>query len=315
MNEIFGQKNLSAKYEELMQEVIQDSEVQNFLAEHEDILSQEVIQSSAANLFEFVSEKKKFLNQEDQLVTGHRPRLVLGHRQIEVIYEPTSEFIEYQQQMASRRRFKSLYLPKSVKRVSWDGLYRTPEREEALSGIARVIQEFLDHEESQEMSWINDPAQFVKGLYLFGSFGTGKTYMLSALGNLLANKGYEVIMMHYPTFTGHIKGAIGDNTLQEKISEFKEIPVLILDDIGAETNSAWLRDEVLGVILQHRMQENLPTFFTSNIDMAQMESDHFRYTSRGEDEPLKSARIVERIRYLAEEIEVTGKNYRQDRDS
>ncbi len=30
--------------------------------------------------------------------------------------------------------------------------------------------------------------------------------------------------------------------------------------------SAWVRDEILQVILQHRMQENLTTFFTSNFE-------------------------------------------------
>lgn len=41
--------------------------------------------------------------------------------------------------------------------------------------------------------------------------------------------------------------------------------VLVLDDIGAEQHSPWVRDDVLQVILQYRMQENLPTFFTSNL--------------------------------------------------
>ena len=34
--------------------------------------------------------------------------------------------------------------------------------------------------------------------------------------------------------------------------------ILILDDIGAEQMSAWVRDEILQVILQHRMQEKSP---------------------------------------------------------
>ena len=39
------------------------------------------------------------------------------------------------------------------------------------------------------------------------------------------------------------------------------VPVLILDDIGSEMNTQWVRDEVLGPILQFRMLEELPTFF------------------------------------------------------
>ena len=35
----------------------------------------------------------------------------------------------------------------------------------------------------------------------------------------------------------------------------------------------YLDDEVLGVILQYRMEENLPTFFTSNLSLKELE-DH-----------------------------------------
>jgi len=46
---------------------------------------------------------------------------------------------------------------------------------------------------------------------------------------------------------------------------------LILDDIGAESISEWVRDEVLGAILQYRMSENLPTCYTSNFDYELLE--------------------------------------------
>lgn len=139
--------------------------------------------------------------------------------------------------------------------------------------------------------------------------------MLGVLAKELAEKGYEVIMVHYPQFTQEMKNSIRDNTTQEKIERFKRIPILILDDIGAEKNSSWLRDEVLGVILQHRMQEELTTFFTSNMDMNQLGNDHFAYSDNGQvEEKLKSARLMERIRFLAEEIAVNGENYRQKGD-
>ncbi len=37
----------------------------------------------------------------------------------------------------------------------------------------------------------------------------------------------------------------------------------MLDDIGAESMTSWVRDEVIGTVLQHRMSQ-LPTFFSSN---------------------------------------------------
>lgn len=37
---------------------------------------------------------------------------------------------------------------------------------------------------------------------------------------------------------------------------------------------------------------------------------HLSVTQRGEEEPLKAKRLMERIRYLAQEIELTGRNRR-----
>ena len=71
--------------------------------------------------------------------------------------------------------------------------------------------------------------------------------------------------------------------------------ILILDDIGAEQMSAWVRDEILQVILQHRMQENLPTFFTSNFNFEELER-HFA-ASRNGDETWQAKRVMERVKF------------------
>ena len=70
------------------------------------------------------------------------------------------------------------------------------------------------------------------------------------------------------------------NTLNEKIDYVKKAPVLMLDDIGAETMSAWTRDEILGTILHYRMSEQLPTFITSNFDYAGLRTSFSTITAR-----------------------------------
>ena len=44
--------------------------------------------------------------------------------------------------------------------------------------------------------------------------------------------------------------------------------------------------------------------------MEQLENEHLRITQRGEDEPLKAKRIMERVRFLSKEIKMVGKNRR-----
>ncbi len=94
-----------------------------------------------------------------------------------------------------------------------------------------------------------------------------------------------------------VKNAISSGLVKEKIDQVKA-QVLILDDIGAEQSSPWMRDEILQVILQHRMQENLPTFFTSNFSFADLER-HFASSKMAMRWQAK--RVMERIKFLAQE--------------
>src|SRR5699024_12760513 len=92
------------------------------------------------------------------------------------------------------------------------------------------------------------------------------------------------------------------------VNAIKHAQVVVLDEIGAECNREWVRDDVLGVILQYRMQEQLSTFFTSNFSMAEVEE--FLMTTREGVDVAKSSRIMQRIKYLSEEITVGGRDRR-----
>ena len=96
---------------------------------------------------------------------------------------------------------------------------------------------------------------------------------------------------------------------------FEEVmttPLLLLDDIGAEYLTSWARDEILGTILQYRMDEELPTFFTSNLDLKQLEA-HFANTSSGKEE-IKARRMIERIKDLTNPFELVGESNRKSKD-
>ena len=71
----------------------------------------------------------------------------------------------------------------------------------------------------------------------------------------------------------------------------------------------WSRDEVLGTILQYRMQEGLTTFFTSNLTIEELE-EHFSISSKGVDK-VKAKRIIERIKQLTDSITLISINLRK----
>lgn len=148
----------------------------------------------------------------------------------------------------------------------------------------------------------------MKGLYLHGAFGSGKTYLLYALLNeLKINKKVDYIAVYYPDALKELKEDWND--YHEKITRYSNVPILLLDDIGAEQVSEWGRDEVLGTILQNRMNNHLTTFFTSNLTLQELEY-HLSMTKSSLDK-VKARRIMERIKQLTVDLELITDNKRK----
>jgi len=150
-----------------------------------------------------------------------------------------------------------------------------------------------------------------KGLYLNGNFGCGKTYLIAACFNELAKKGVKSAIVYWPEFLRKLKASFNsDNeSFSGLFDRIKNVPLLLIDDIGAENTTSWGRDEILGPILQYRMQQNLTTFFTSNLSLEDLEK-HFSVTKESVD-VVKSRRILERIKDLTTELVMIGENRRK----
>lgn len=152
-----------------------------------------------------------------------------------------------------------------------------------------------------------DLAKNNKGLYLHGSFGSGKTYLLTALLNELElTKNVFVEMVYFPEVLRSIKEDF--DAFGYKMQRFMNVDILLLDDIGAEKVTEWGRDEVLGTILQTRMEKNKTTFFTSNLTIKELEQN-LSITNNNVDK-VKARRIIERIKQLTEDMELVSENRR-----
>ena len=159
----------------------------------------------------------------------------------------------------------------------------------------------------------NYPSKDLKGLYLHGNFGSGKTYLIAALFNELAKKGVKSAIVYFPEFLRTLKASFQKSdsleaSFSEKYEYIKKAELLLIDYIGAENVTLWGRDEILGTLLQYRMNENLPTFFTSNLNIEELES-HLAISNKKEDK-VKARRILERIKCLTLDMELIGKSRR-----
>ena len=283
------------QYQDLVQQIVKDPDVAAFI--QKESLSQEELNRSISKFNQYITERDKFLRGDtDYIARGYKPILVMNHGYADVSYEETPELIAAEKAAAIKKRLNLINLPSSLKNISFLDVYR--------DDVARLT--VLN----KMIKFVNDYPNNLKGLYLYGDFGVGKSFMVAALAHDLSEKrGVSSTLLHYPSFVIDVKNAIGDGNVKNLVDEIKQAEVLIFDDIGAEQSTPWVRDEVLQVILQYRMQEDLPTFFTSNFSFEDLEK-HFAKGKNGNDETWEARRVMERIRYLAEETRLEGENRR-----
>ena len=138
------------------------------------------------------------------------------------------------------------------------------------------------------------------GLYIYGQYGTGKTYYLSALANELAQKGIKSVIVFMPDLSRNLKNSMEDNLLESRVNLLKNVDVLMLDDLGGEMITSWLRDEIIAPIIQYRMLNNKPIYITSNLDYKLL-NEHFAST-KDDINSIKSNRILERIKQMTKRV-------------
>lgn len=290
------------KYEHMLREVLGDPEIQAFLAQHQDEIDEDGIAKSVSRLYEYFQVKAKLKQGDERQTGGYTPNLRISNHMVEIYYAPTAYLRAKQAARKKDQRFKVFNMPKNTKQANLDDFAISGQHGQRLEAYTAVL-EFASQV-------IENPQVFTKGIYLQGSFGIGKTFLMAGMANYLVEQGVQVTMVNYPSFVVDVKNALSDNTTSLYINKVKNAQVLVLDDIGADQSSSWVRDEVLGVILQYRMQEQLPTCFTSNLSMQQLQEEYLAVNNRGEKEPLKARRIMERVRFLAREITMEDQNWR-----
>ena len=102
---------------------------------------------------------------------------------------------------------------------------------------------------------------------------------------------------YLPEFIRTLKGGFKDGSFEKKLQRVREANILMLDDIGAEEVTPWVRDEVIGPLLHYRMVHELPTFFSSNFNYSELE--HHLSITRDGTEKTKAARFIERIKTVS----------------
>ncbi|PKG25011.1 primosomal protein DnaI [Niallia nealsonii] len=301
LKKLGANSSFQERYQKMKQEVLKNPDVRTFLREQEDELTSEMIEVGMIKLYEYANQSKECnkcpnLGSCINVMQGYHPKLVIIRGRIDIQYDRCPRKVMEEAKKKKEKLIQSLYVPQDILESSFNHMDIGQDRAEAVRAAINFVKQY-------------EPGKKQKGLYFYGEFGVGKSYILGAIANELSQKQVSSMIVYVPELFREMKGSIADSTLNKKLESIKREPILMLDDIGAETMSSWIRDEVLGPILQFRMLENLPTFFSSNFDFSGLEH-HLTYTQRGEEEKMKAMRVMERIRYLAAPIYVKGPNKR-----
>lgn len=146
-----------------------------------------------------------------------------------------------------------------------------------------------------------------KGLYIWGEHtGNGKTswackimshyFRKIAFSSGLENEG---LFIYLPTFLDRLRNSYSnpDPDFEEELDMVMNCKLLIIDDIGTEKVTEWVRERIVSII-NERVSNGLSTIYTSNLSLSELA------------EKMGDARISSRIRGSVQEIHLTGKDNR-----
>lgn len=155
--------------------------------------------------------------------------------------------------------------------------------------------------------WLDSKSS--KGFYFVGKLGVGKTFLASCLANEEAKRNKKVAFVKVPTFCQQLKSNLDDKDYIEKyLGKAYHSDLLVLDDIGAENTTPWIRDDIILPILDYRMENEKRTLFTSNCTLDELRK---RLAISVNGDFVKADRILERIRSLSSVITITGVSRRK----
>ena len=120
------------------------------------------------------------------------------------------------------------------------------------------------------LNYARDP----QGWLLFsGGYGCGKTHLAAAIANYRLDHGQPAVFVVVPDLLDHLRGAYSprsDTSYDERFAEVRDCPLLILDDLGTESNTSWA-DEKLFQIFNYRYNARLPTVVTTNHELEEID--------------------------------------------
>ncbi|MEE8414500.1 MAG: ATP-binding protein [Dehalococcoidales bacterium] len=124
-------------------------------------------------------------------------------------------------------------------------------------------------------------------LVIDGASGCGKTHLVVAIANRCIEDNRPVFYISTPDLLDRLRSTFNPNSempYDEFFEQIRNTPLLILDDLGAQTHTPWAKEK-LEQLLNHRFSNLLPTVIVSILPIDELDerirtrliaSDHYQ---------------------------------------
>lgn len=142
-------------------------------------------------------------------------------------------------------------------------------------------------------------------LILTGGYGSGKTHLATAIANYCVEQGHPTLFVVVPDLLDHLRAAFRPDspvTYDQRFEAIRTAPLLILDDLGAQSTTPWAQEKLYQII-NYRYNAQLLTVITTNHPLEEID---VRLRSRMTDPDLCRIYHIEARDYRASGIDDYG---------
>lgn len=137
-----------------------------------------------------------------------------------------------------------------------------------------------------------------KGLLLYGTVGTGKTYAAACIANELINQGRPCLVTNFARITNTLQGMFDGK--QRYLDDFNRLDLLVIDDLASERDTSYMNEMIFNII-DSRYRSGKPLIVTSNLTKADLMAPG----------SIDRQRIYSRLLEMCVPVEVKGMDRRQ----
>lgn len=180
---------------------------------------------------------------------------------------------------AAAKLLKDSRLPPNLQKCTFDSFkfkYYAGNCLDLVNGISyyELAKHALEAAKGFVKRFLADPG--ADGLLYTGQVGSGKTFLASCIANSLLQNGKTLLFAVVPDLLDQIRSTYDTGRNTENLTEFdlvdtaRQVPLLILDDLGAHNYTEWTRNKIYSII-NYRLNHHLPVIATTNISPEDLE--------------------------------------------